>query len=193
MRIRLAAVASILALAIGAAPVASGAPSDVTKLRRTQLQAQGGSCDAAGNCSEFSVWIYEDLEGVTQGVVSSSYRTPSTTLSYVTCRGPAYANAASLNPGNGRITLSATLNPSSADCSSFNASTVVINLTGNPDGTVHTMTEGTSRTELPSLKESYSFRTEMFGESFVGTNGYTTGSFGGWAEAMRTSESTKAK
>jgi hypothetical protein len=193
MLIRLVAAASTLALAIGAAPPASGAPSDVTKLKRSQLQAQGGSCDAAGNCSEFSVWIYEDLDGVTQGVVSSSYRSASTTLSFVTCRGPAYANAASLNPGNGRSTVNATLNPSSADCNSFNASTVVIDLTGNPDGTVHTTTEGTSKGELPDLKESYSFRTEMFGESFVGTNGYTTGSFGGWAEAMRTSESTKTK
>ena len=193
MRIRSVAAASTLAFAIGAAPLASGAPSDVARFKRTQLQAQGGSCDAAGNCSEFSVWIYEDLDGVTRGVVSSSYRTPSTMLSFITCQGPAYTSAASLNPGNGRSTISATLNPSSADCNSLNASTVVINLIGNPDGTVHTTSEGTSNTELPDLKGTYSFRTEMFGESFVGSNGYTTGSFGGWAEAMRTSESTKTK
>ncbi|VTU36385.1 hypothetical protein H4CHR_03900 [Variovorax sp. PBS-H4] len=193
MHMRSVTTAFTLALAIGAAPLASGAPSDVTKLRRTQLQAQGGSCDAAGNCSEFSVWIYEDLDGVTQGVVSSSYRTASATLSFVTCRGPAYVNAAFLNHGNGRSGVNATLNPSSADCNSFNASTVVIDLIGNPDGTVHTTTEGTSKTELPDLKASYSFKTEMFGESFVGTNGYTTGTFGGWAEAMRTSDFTKTK
>ena len=97
MRIRSVAAASTLAFAIGAAPLASGAPSDVARFKRTQLQAQGGSCDAAGNCSEFSVWIYEDLDGVTRGVVSSSYRTPSTMLSFIKIGFEVRVNSSSWN------------------------------------------------------------------------------------------------
>jgi hypothetical protein len=106
---------------------------------------------------------------------------PVTGCSYVgvTCSGPSFAQALSINPGNGNLTLNAVIDPASPECSSWGApfEPMVLDITGRFDGVYHNSQHGTgtsiSNDPYSGTRErsSYSSQSDMFSEAISGTVG----------------------
>ena len=177
--------AGVLASAIGAAPLAWGAPGQVRKVtnfKSYQTYVTSSFCDTAGYCSYFFITVFDDASGVAQGyVVLQTFTQSGALLTEISCQGPAYANVIfDINMGTRTAKVNATVNPASPDCFSFNASTVTFSLTAAQDGSYHYSNVGSATSETPDSAYTMKTHYEDHGAKLTGSiTGYPMTSFSG--------------
>lgn len=190
-------LASIVATALVASPLAYSAPShgaQVTHFNSFNVNAYG-CFDNYPSYTCFYANAYDDFySGQRQGDVAVyGY---DVTYSYydIRCSGPAYANVVSVNRGNGNSSINATLDPSSDDCSNYNVSApVTLNVAGKYDGNYRYSYNGTGKETYYGVNYKYNSQNDYFGETFIGTNGFYTGTFTGNAFIEHRTERQKVK
>ncbi|MGZ8194565.1 MAG: hypothetical protein ACXWTH_02960 [Methylosarcina sp.] len=138
---------------------------------------------------------YDDSFGPNGWVTVGAYDYSSTqSTGFISCAGPAFANAVSVNKNSGDTSINATLDPSdTTNCSSYNVfASVTVDLAGQNDGW-KISNQGTGKSTDNGTNYKYNFQAEDFSESFTGTNGFYTGTFGGTASSIHHTSLTKVE
>lgn len=184
----------IVALGATSLPAAPGGGTVVTNFL-TRIDQVAGSVDDGVTNNYFSAYTYDDPSGVAQGSVSTtSYNYLTSVYSYIFCSGPAYANAVSVNPGNGNSSVNVTLDPASPSCYSYNvAAPVTISVAGRADGTSDYHSAGTYKQTHLGVTWKGNYQYDQYQSAFNGTNGFGSGPFSGYSYTQRNSQRTQVK
>jgi hypothetical protein len=174
-------------LAFAAAPFQANQGTVNTKFRSTSDSANGCSSNSTST-SCFYASAYDDyFTGEPVGNITvSSYSSDS--YSYIFCSGSAYASVVSVNQGNGKTSVKATLNPSDPSCYAYNwnAGTVTVNLSGSyTDGGYHSSGSGKSTSYYNGTTYRYNSQFDSFDETFTGSITGFNGPWTGSASASR--------
>jgi len=200
MKTRYIAACALAITTMGAWPFAYSAPigfngTQVVRFLTTNDSVDGSNSCQANICVNFSAQALDDLNGVPTGGVSATlFDLSNFQFQLISCFGPAYAKSVSVIEGNGNATVSATLDPSAADCFSINViAPVTLDLAGRANGTFHNSSDGSFTTEFSGQVIKGRSQVEQFSDTFIGTVGSFSGTFQGSANASRNSQLQRVK
>ena len=193
-----------LGVAMGWAPSALGATAGAKPLSAAQVSHLRTIGDGVlgSNCPSVDVCAFFDLKITTANGIPSaalfvqSYDQATDTFLSVFCEGPEYAQSPNVIAvdKDGRATVFLTLDPLAPNCNGNFASPVTVNLSAQPTGAYHELTDGTTRVDAQGgLSLTSSFRREYWDAIINGTVGAVSGPFAGTTELARTREKNKAK
>lgn len=167
-------------------PTAYSAPGGgavVTKFLTQNDYVYGYYFDGNIN-ADFSAQVYDDMNGVAQGSVYSSYYDYNTGIySYISCSGPAYANAVSVKSNESSSTINATLDPASPDCYSYNVfAPITVTANGQFDGNYSSSNHGNGKETYLGTNYKYNSKSSNWSQTFSDAdNGFYSGTYTGGA------------
>lgn len=190
-------VASMTVAAVLVAPAAYSAPGGGAVVTHflTRSAFVFGSAYVGNVYTYFGGQAYDDLQGVAQGSVwseSDDYNTY--TYSYISCSGPAYANAVSVKT-NGSSTVNATLDPASPDCYSYNVfAPITVTADGQADGNYANSNNGNGKYTYGRTTYKYNNKSDEWSQTFSDAdNGFYSGTFTGYASISQNNNRTQVK
>lgn len=186
--------ACILLAALGVSPLVQAAPQGIKPAHsKAAIVEAAGFASAAGNDYSFLAKSYIDIDGTRAGFVSVESYTPG--YSFVTCTGPEFANAVTMNQSTGAVTVSADIDPSNPNCYAVNYSSgpLTLRISGVPNSDERISESGTGTHQNFGTIEKYNFQSDSFSETFTGSTGMYTGVFSGRAASSRSTNRTKAQ
>jgi hypothetical protein len=175
--------ARIASALIVASPLALGAPGGgtlVSQYKTFSNSAQGSTCDNT-SCTYFSAQVYDDQNGVVQGVLNIYITQFPFTTQFVYCSGPAYANILAVDQHTFKTTINASVSSSDPGCFFSPAGATTVNITGIPDGKLYESTSGHGTATTDSgYTAKFKAQLDSVSENFTGTAGYFTGNLSGY-------------
>ena len=184
----------VLAMAMPLAHAGPLAGAQNSQLRAYIAEAGGFASTPQGDYS-FTVKSYVDFDGSRAGsVFIDSFAFPGG-VSFISCIGPEFANAVSMNQSTGVVTVEAVVDPASPNCFAFNytAGTFTVNVSGRPDGNERVSENGNGTQQLFSETFKFNFQSDRFSEAYTGSIGLYTGMFTGAATLSRSTNRSKIK
>lgn len=189
-------VASMTVAAVLVAPSAYCAPGGGTQVTHylTRQAYVSGYANVGNTYNYFSGQVYDDMNGVAQGsVYSQSYDDNTYTYSFISCSGPAYANAVSVK-GNGRSAVNATLDPNSPDCYSYNLfAPITVTADGQFDGNYASSNNGNGKSTYGGATYKYNTKSDSWSQTFTADNGFYSGTYTGDASIYQNNERQRLK
>ncbi|MGZ8934769.1 MAG: hypothetical protein ACXW04_07695 [Methylobacter sp.] len=173
-----------------------GNGAQVVNFKTYNYNPYGAFCDDSNICNFFSAWSYDDNSGPQAGVSVETYDLNlSQTVASISCSGLSFANAVSVNQGNGNTSIDATLDPSDTNnCQSYNVSaSVTVNLVGQFDDVYHYSISGKSNSTYYGSNVKSNSKYDHWSEIFTGTTGLYTGSINGYADVWLSTDSQRVK
>ena len=184
------------AVALGASSLAFAAPGEralVTKFKTTSV-AVFATAEVGGVQYSLTAQNYDDLDGVQQATIAVDRFDFSTfTSSFVICSGPRFAGTVTVNKSSGTASVSASLDPTAADCYGANSTALTINLSGLPTGNFSVSETGTATTHTIEGVTRVKSQSDAFDENYTGTIGYYTGAFTGRALTTKVTERSRLR
>jgi hypothetical protein len=184
--------ACILLAALGVSPLVHAAPQGVkpTHFKAAIVTAAGSASAAEGDYS-FEAKSYIDIDGTRAGSVSME--SFSAFYSFVTCTGPEFANAVTMNQSTGAVTVAADIDPSNPNCYAVNFSSgpLKLRISGAANSDERISESGTGTRQSFGTTDKYNFQSDTFSETFSGSTGMYTGVFSGRATSSRSTNRTK--
>jgi hypothetical protein len=179
----------------GAALSAHSAPPAAKPFRHLQIdfaEAAGYASTPQGDYS-FIAKSYTDFDGSRAGFVSIDGF--GATVQFINCTGPEFADAVTMNPSTGAVSVNALVDPLNPNCFAFNISgpALTLRFSGQPDGNERVSESGAGTRQNFSETIKFNFQSDAFSEVFSGTTGLYTGVFTGRATSVRSTERTRIK
>lgn len=180
-----------------ALPLAHAAPlagTQTSHLRATSAEAGGFASTPQGDYS-FTAKSYTDFDGSRAGsVFIDSFAFPGG-FTFISCTGPEFANAVTMNQSTGAVSVNAPIDPSSPNCFAFNytGGPLTLRFAGLPDGSERVSENGNGTQQLFSEIFKFNFQSDSFSETFSGSTGLYTGVFTGRATFGRSTNRSKVK
>lgn len=173
--------------------VPGGNGTQVSHYKNISDRVEGGICDG-DICANFTAYTFDDSTGLQGTVLVDSYDSVTSESMFISCSGPAFANAVSVNKTKGTSSVYATLNPLDTSCVSVNVSaSITVDLTGQYDGYAKFSNHGNGNSIIDGVNYKYNFQGDTFTVISTGTTGLYTGTLPGQAETYRYTELTKVK
>ena len=173
------------------------APGGGTVVTHFQSRNEGvwGQAWNGPDYSSFSVSTWDDMNGVAQGSGSAyAYNSATSTYRWISCSGPAYANAVSVSHASGNASANITLDPASPSCSSNNvAGPITISVTGRSNGASDYHSNGTYKQTYNGVNYKGNYQYDEYSSDFNGTGGFASGPFTGSSYAQRNTQRTQVK
>ena len=177
------------------APANAKAPggAQVSHLKMVGDQLVGLGC-SGDFCASFSFNV-----NTASGVPSAGFFVQlfdASSFFDVFCNGPEYAQSPNVFTVNkdGLATVFLTLDPLAPNCSGNSPSPITVNLSAQPDGTYHALSDGTTKVDdNAGFSTTYSFRTETWNVIINGTVGSISGPFSGSTQLGRAENKNKQK
>ena len=185
------ATAGVSSLALGAPP--HGAQATHT---RANVAQAAGTASSGGVDYSFQAQAFIDVDGSLAGSVYVESFGGSPAFQFISCSGPEFANVVSMNQSTGAVTVNAALDRTNPNCFSFPDSSgpsMTLKLSGQPDGSYRNAQSGTGTEQISGSTFKYNFQSDEFGESFIGSTGFYTGTFSGRALSARSTNRTQVK
>lgn len=189
--------AGVFATMMGVSSLALAGPGGqavVTKQKTTFTVVNLGA-EVDGASYSMTARNFDDAEGVLQGEISVQRfgfdANGVLSFSFITCSGPAFANTVTVNKTSGASSVNAVLDPLAPGCFGFNTTTLVVAITGTPNGTFSRSDTGTTILKFVGFTEKASFQSDGFDENFSGSIGYYSGAFTGNAESAKITNRTR--
>jgi hypothetical protein len=192
MTFRSLATGLVIAGAALSAHSAPPAAKQVSHLHLNFAEAAGFASTPQGEYS-FTAKSYTDVDGSRAGFVSIDGN--GAVFQFINCTGPEFADAVTMNPSTGAVTVNATVDPSNPNCFAFNVSgpALTLRFSGQPDGNERVSESGAGTRQNFSEIVKFNFQSDAFSELFTGTTGLYTGAFTGRATSSRSNERTRTK
>lgn len=184
----------VTACALPLAHAQPAARTQTNQLRAAIAEAAGFATTLQGDYS-FNAKSYVDFDGSRAGsVFIDSFAFPGG-LSFISCTGPEFANAVTMNQSTGVVTVDALIDPSSPNCFAFNytGAPLALRFAGKPDGNERVSENGNGTQQLFSETFKFNFQSDSFSETFSGSTGLYTGVFTGRATYSRSTNRIKVK
>lgn len=125
---------------LATAPVVSSAPGGSNKGAESQFRSYSDIVSASFYDGKTNNYVYGRLYDAMNGenyvsIQAQHYSYMTGDYWYISCNRPANGNEVSVNNGNGKSSLKATLDPANPQCYSYNvAAPIVIDITGQANG-----------------------------------------------------------
>jgi hypothetical protein len=179
----------------GAALAAHSAPppaKPVSHLHLDIIEAAGYASTPQGEYS-FTAKSYSDFDGSRAGFVSIDGF--GAMFQFINCTGPEFANAVTMNPSTGAVSVNAMVDPLNPNCYAYNfdGPALTLRFSGQPDGNERVTESGAGTRQNFSETIKFNFQSDAFSELFSGTTGLYTGVFTGRATSVRSTERTRIK
>jgi hypothetical protein len=179
----------------GAALSAHSAPPAAkqnNRLHNDFAEAAGFASTPQGEYS-FTAKSYTEADGSRAGYIFIDGN--GAVFQYITCTGPEFANAVTMNQSTGIVTVNATVDPSNPNCFAFNLSgpALTLKFSGRPDGNQRLSESGAGTQQNFGEIVKFNFQSDTFSELFTGTTGLYTGAFTGTATSVHRTDRTKTK
>jgi hypothetical protein len=188
--------ASFIAASLGISCLAVGAPVNSGKA------FHGSSYDATEGCNTVSDEIYGCFSARTEFDPSSGMRNgiaevwggDGTNFFYVYCNGPGWPISISVNPGNGKSTTYAVLDPNNPVCSSYGVSQpITLDVSGEFDGTFSDVYTQSGTRLIEGVTYRYNLKGGTFRSNFIGAAAPAYSVYEGYATSVREVERWQVK
>jgi hypothetical protein len=179
----------------GAALSAHSAPPAAKPFSHLQIdfvEAAGFASTPQGEYS-FTAKSYTDFDGSRAGFISIDGF--GGMFQFINCTGPEFADAVTMNPSTGAVSVNAMVDPSNPNCFAFNfdGPALTLRVSGQPDGNERVSESGAGTRQNFSEIIKFNFQLDAFSQVFSGTTGLYTGVFTGRATSVRSTERTRIK